>query len=234
LRACISGTCAWPFPRGCVRHPRWNDQSVVAFRRVYLRNNEFDDRMIQRLVVRVCQDDLNRVPSCWKTDKDKRLAARISPVPRCVVDNNMDMPDAGRHIEGFRTKHRRDPQVLGTILGKNQTPGQWFGQGWIDGDFRRRLLRKRHDAAGPSTSLAVCAMAAVPARMAAAVTKPIDPFLMTASPRLVFIVLFPGWCDRRRMRSARVQGITLARTVWLQGHPIQALERAPDYSRSLF
>src|ERR1700732_4256953 len=85
-----------------------------------------------------------------KTDEDEGLAAGISPVPRRIIHDDMDVPDAGRHTEGIWAEHRYDPEILGTILDKDHAVGEWFGQGRIDNDLRRGLRgRERYDAGRP-------------------------------------------------------------------------------------
>lgn len=74
---------------------------MVAARCIPRRDHEFDDGFVQGLMVRVCQDDLDLVRSYGKTDEDEGLAAGISPVPRRIIHDDMDVPDAGRHIEGI-------------------------------------------------------------------------------------------------------------------------------------
>src|ERR1700682_6283778 len=114
------------------------------------RDDEFDDGFVKGLMVRVCQDDLDLVRSCGKTDEDEGLAAGISPVPRRIIHDDVDVPDAGRNIEGIWAEHRYDPEILGTILDKDHAVGEWFGQGRIDNDLRRGLRgRERYDAGRP-------------------------------------------------------------------------------------
>jgi hypothetical protein len=43
--------------------------------------------------------NLNLVRSCRKTSDDDRPAASFGPDPRSAINLNMEMPDAGRHID---------------------------------------------------------------------------------------------------------------------------------------
>src|SRR5258706_11604769 len=108
------------------------DRSVVAARWTPRRDHEFDDGFVQGLMVRVCQDDLDLVRSYGKSDEDEGLAAGISPVPRRIIHDDMDVSDAGRHIEGIRAEHRYDPEILGTILDKVHAVVEWVDQVRID------------------------------------------------------------------------------------------------------
>src|ERR1700694_1259861 len=66
------------------------DRSVVAACCIHCRDHEFDDGFVQRLMVRVCQDDLDLVRTCGKTNEDEGLAAGISPVPRRITRERYD------------------------------------------------------------------------------------------------------------------------------------------------
>ncbi len=61
----------------------------MAARGIPRRDHEFDDGFVKGLMVRVCQDDLDLVRSCGKTDEDEGLAAGISPVPRRIIHDDM-------------------------------------------------------------------------------------------------------------------------------------------------
>src|SRR5882757_5539206 len=101
-------------------------------------------------MVCICKYDLNFVRSSRKIDEDKRLAARVSPVPRRAIDTNMDVSDTRRHIESIRAKHRHNSQILSPILDKDPSMGQRFGQRRIDDDLcRGLLLSERHNGGWP-------------------------------------------------------------------------------------
>jgi hypothetical protein len=70
-------------------------RSLLAGRRALFGNRQLDAGSIQKLVVCVGEDDLNLVRCGGKTDEDKGLAARVSPVPRRTVDSDMDVPLRG-------------------------------------------------------------------------------------------------------------------------------------------
>jgi hypothetical protein len=155
----------------------------VDFRRVPFGDHEFNGGLIQGLVVRVCKNDLNFMRSRAKTDEDKGLAARVSPVPRRTVDSDMYVPDARRHIERLRAKHRHDAQIFGTILDKDRSMGQRLGQRRINDDFCRRLLfGERHHGGWPKhlpCSLSYCGRRK---KTAVAAIKAMKACFMIASP----------------------------------------------------
>jgi hypothetical protein len=123
---------------------------VVAACCIPCRDHQFDDGFVQGLMVRVCQNDLDLVRSWGKTDEDEGLAAGVSPVPRRIIHDYMDVSDAGRHIESIWAKHRYDPEILGTILDKDHALGEWSSQGRIYNDLRRGLRGcERYDAGRP-------------------------------------------------------------------------------------
>jgi len=39
----------------------------------------------------------------------------------------MEMPDAGRHIEGLRAEHREDLQIFGAVPDERDSTAQRFG-----------------------------------------------------------------------------------------------------------
>jgi hypothetical protein len=142
-----------PLPRASAAK---SELSVVAFRRVLFGDDEFDGGLIQRPVVRVGEDDPNLVRSSGKTDQDQGLAAGVSPVPRCIIDNDVEVPDARRHIERVRAKHRHDPQILGAVLNKDQSRDNGSAKGGSTMIFAGGCgSAKGTTAAGPSISFAV-------------------------------------------------------------------------------
>src|ERR1700722_5688278 len=68
--------------------------SVVAFRGVGFGHHELDSGAIQRVMIGVGEDDLDLVRSGGETNEDQRLAAGVSPMPRRIIDDDMDVPDA--------------------------------------------------------------------------------------------------------------------------------------------
>ena len=80
---------------------------------------------------------------------DEGITAHSSPVPRQIVDGNVDVPDARRNRERRRAEHGHDPQVLGPELEDDQALGQRLCQGLIDDDPGGRLLHgQRHNGGG--------------------------------------------------------------------------------------
>ena len=63
---------------------------------------------VQGLMVCVYESNLDLVRSRRKTSDDERPAAGFGPDPRRAINRDMEMPDAGRHIERIRAKHRDD------------------------------------------------------------------------------------------------------------------------------
>ena len=110
------------------------------FRCLSCGDHEFDDdASIQGLMVCVDGRNLDFVRSLRKTSDNDRPAAGFGPDPRRAINRHMEMPDAGRHIEGLRAEHRDDLQIFGAVLDEHDSAAQRFGQRRIDYDFRRRL-----------------------------------------------------------------------------------------------
>ena len=83
-------------------------------------------------------------PGREAVDND-RIAARVCPVPRGVIDRHMDVPDPGRNRERGRPEHRHEVQILRAILNHHPAMRQRFGQRRIDDDLRRWFALKRFD-----------------------------------------------------------------------------------------
>jgi hypothetical protein len=90
--------------------------------------HEFDDdALTQRLMVCVDGRNLDFVRSLRKTSDNDRSAAGVGPDPRRAVNRHMEMPDAGRHIEGLRAEHREDLQIFGAVPDERDSAAQRFG-----------------------------------------------------------------------------------------------------------
>jgi hypothetical protein len=61
----------------------------------------------------------------------------------------MEMPDAGRHIEGLPAEHREDLQIFGAVPDERDSAAQRFGQRRIDHDFRLWLSGLSDDVGRP-------------------------------------------------------------------------------------
>src|SRR3954453_13594147 len=73
---------------------------VYLFRRLS-GDREFDhNALTQSLMVCVDGRNLDLVRSLRKTSDNNRPAAGVGPDPRRAINRYMEMPDAGRHIEG--------------------------------------------------------------------------------------------------------------------------------------
>ena len=119
---------------------------VSLFHRLSSGDHEFDDdASIQGLMVCVYERNLDLVRSRRKTSDDERPAAGFGPDPRRAINRNMEMPDAGRHIDRLRAEHRDDLQIFGAVLDEHDSAAQRFGQRRIDHDFRRRLRLSRSE-----------------------------------------------------------------------------------------
>jgi hypothetical protein len=88
------------------------------------------------------------VRSYGTSDEDEGLAAGISPVPRRIIHDDMDVSDAGRHIEGIRAEHRHDPQILGAMLDDSQSVGERIRKRRIENNPRRGLNGERYNGGG--------------------------------------------------------------------------------------
>jgi hypothetical protein len=71
------------------------------------------------------------------------FAAGVGPMPWCIVDGNMDMPDPRRHIEGARTEDRHDAQVLSAILDEDLALSELLGERRVDNQPGKRLILNR-------------------------------------------------------------------------------------------
>jgi hypothetical protein len=56
-----------------------------------------------------------------------------------AINRDMEMPDAGRHIDGLRAKHRDDLEIFGAVVDERNSAAQRFRQRRVDHEFRRRL-----------------------------------------------------------------------------------------------
>ena len=118
------------------------DTALLSGRR-FFGDHEVNDGLVERLVVCAYELDQDLVRPWREAVYGDGLAAGIQPAPGCIVDEDMDVADARRHIDGIRTEHRYDPQVLGPILDDDPAVRQGLSQGRIDDDFRRGLVCDR-------------------------------------------------------------------------------------------
>ena len=78
-------------------------------------------------------------------DNNEGFAAGVDEVPWRVVDSDMDMPNAWRHIECAFAKYWNDAKVLRPILYVDATFGQLLGERRIDNQPRRRFVFDRDE-----------------------------------------------------------------------------------------
>lgn len=71
---------------------------------------EANGRPIDNPVGRIGEFDEERVRPRRKSLNDERFAARVDPMPRRAIEGDVQVPDAGRNVEGGR------PEKTGTIL----------------------------------------------------------------------------------------------------------------------
>jgi hypothetical protein len=97
-------------------------RAEVLFRRLSSGDHEFDDdASIQGLMVCVYGRNLDLVRSRRKTSDDDGSAAGFGPDPRRAINRDVEMPDAGRHIERLRTEHRDDLQIFSAVLDEHDS-----------------------------------------------------------------------------------------------------------------
>jgi hypothetical protein len=70
-------------------------------------------------------------------------------MPRKVVDGYMQMPDPWRHVEGSRSEHRYDMQVLHPVLDLDYAPSQLIGNRWVHSQVRRGFALDADVRCGP-------------------------------------------------------------------------------------
>ena len=91
-------------------------------------NHKFDDdASIQRLMVCVYGRNLDFVRSRRKPSDDDRPAACFGPDPRRAINRDVEMPDAGRHIERLRAEHWDDLQIFGAVMEDYDAAAQRLG-----------------------------------------------------------------------------------------------------------
>jgi len=90
-------------------------------------------------MVCVYERNLGLVWSRRKTSDDDRPAAGVGPDPLRAINRDMEMPNAGRHIERLRAEHGNDLEIFGAVVDERNSAAQRFGQRRIDHEFRRRL-----------------------------------------------------------------------------------------------
>ena len=78
--------------------------------------------MVDDLVGGVGELDQHLVRSGNQVLYDQGFAARIGPMPRRIVDRDVDVPDARGDIEGPGSENRDDAQILRSGIGSR--PGR--------------------------------------------------------------------------------------------------------------
>lgn len=97
----------------------------------------------KQLVVGVDQIDYDFVLAGRQIlDVDGAGVARIRPMPRQVVDVDVQVADAGKDVESSRAENRRDACVLRPVLDQSRAVGQRQGNGRIDDQFSRGDLAR--------------------------------------------------------------------------------------------
>jgi hypothetical protein len=87
-------------------------------------------------MVCVYEGNLGLVWSRRKASDDDRPAAGVGPDPLRAINRDMEMPDAGRHIERLRAEHGNDLEIFGAVVDERNSAAQRFGQRRIDHEFR--------------------------------------------------------------------------------------------------
>ena len=84
--------------------------------------------------------------------QDERVATRVRPVPRRLVDGHMNVAHARRDGQSTRAEHRCNAHVLRTVGDHHDsTGGEWSGQRGIDDELRGGLCPGERDDLGRST-----------------------------------------------------------------------------------
>src|SRR5208337_818468 len=129
--------------------------SGTLFGCVVFWHGKCDRAFVDGLMVRVDQFKGQFVGAWGKTLQDDWVSTRICPHPRGIVESHMNVSDARRDSQGVWAEHRRNVQVLSTILDNHHAPrGERFGQRRIDEDIRGWLRGAgERDHPGESTSV---------------------------------------------------------------------------------
>ena len=61
-------------------------------------------------------------------------------MPGRIIDRDVDVTDARRHVERALAEHRHDPEIFRGVLDEDEALRQLFGQRWIDYQAGGRLL----------------------------------------------------------------------------------------------
>lgn len=102
-------------------------------------NRELDETVVKDVVVGVGKLDQYPVRTGRQVLDDDGNAACVCPVPREIVNGNMEMSDARRNRERGCAEHRHDPDVLSPVLKDDHAPRQRLCQRRIDYYSGRRL-----------------------------------------------------------------------------------------------
>ena len=96
---------------------------MLLFRRGLFRNYKCDRTFVEGVVVRVLQFEEHFVRTSRKTHQDNRVATGICPNPWGIVESYMNVSHARRDRQSIRAEHRREMQVLRTVLDNRNAPG---------------------------------------------------------------------------------------------------------------
>ena len=68
----------------------------------------------------------------FQADQDDRFATSVDKVPGGVINGDVDMTDARRHVEGSFAEDRHDAQVFRPEPDEDAPLSQRLGNRWID------------------------------------------------------------------------------------------------------
>src|SRR3954465_3183196 len=94
----------------------------MFFARSILWNDERDRAFVEGVMVRVFQLDKHFVRTGRETHEDDWVSTRICPHPRGIIDSHVQVSDSRRDRQGIGAEHRRNVEVLSTILDDGHSP----------------------------------------------------------------------------------------------------------------
>jgi len=94
-------------------------------------------------MIGVSQFEQDPMRTRWQALDDDRFRAGMEPVPRAIVNRDMQMSDARRDLQRGLAIDRYDLQIFGPERDDGQSSGQRTGQRRADQQVRRSLRRGR-------------------------------------------------------------------------------------------
>lgn len=145
----------------------------------------------KELVIAIDQIDANLVGARGQVlDVDCPGIARVCPMPRQVINVDVQMADTRKHVHSSGAEDRHDVHVLSSVLDENDTDGECLGVGGIDDELSRWLFPDGMKGVLPRRSCALCAKALAVITVAASVAASVlARVFIFVSPLIQFAVV---------------------------------------------